>query len=174
MNTLVAYYSVTKNNQKLAQVLAEKLKGDLEEISDGKPFSLLRDGFLSVFKFKTKVHKPTHDLLKYDVVIVCTPIRIGNLPAQTRGFLAQYSNQIKKAAYVSVCSTNNPNAIQEFKKLTNQPNTPSLELVYPPIKVIDPKTKQEIPKGYTLTQKDLEDATLQRKITAFIDSLKRA
>ena len=72
---LVVYYSRTGNTRKLAKIIAEKLKADIEEIEDSTsrsgPLGWLRAGRDAGLKSLTKLKPLKKDPSNYDMVIIC-------------------------------------------------------------------------------------------------------
>lgn len=88
---LVVYFSLTGNTRQLAERIAERCDAQVEEIRETRP----REGFLgtvrTVFQALTRRSSPigpaVHRPQDYDLVVIGTPVWMGNLPPPVRSFL---------------------------------------------------------------------------------------
>ena len=119
MKSLVVYYTRTGTTKKAAELIAEKLKADLEEIVDTKDRKGIKGWLLSgkdaSTKAKTKIKDTKKDPSKYDLVIVGTPIWAGNIPPAIRTYLDK--NRIKKSAFFCTCGSSHGRAFSNMLEL---------------------------------------------------------
>lgn len=120
MKILVAYFSRTGNTRKIAEILAEKLSADLDEITEVK-----KRGFLGV------TLKGTRDAMKgnpsevtfsknpidYDLVILGGPVWAWNLIPPLRGYLNKNKDAIKKFAFFLTFGGNFGKNFEEVEKI---------------------------------------------------------
>ncbi len=103
MKTLVVYYSRTGTTRKVAEIIKEKLRGDIEEITaEANFFGLLgymRCGFQAFYKKMPKIRAVGFDLGSYDFVVIGTPVWAGNMSSPIRTFLAQQKENFKQVAF---------------------------------------------------------------------------
>ncbi len=128
VNTLIAYYSRTGNNERLAKQLHERVPSDLDQIVDKKKReSMPGCAFAALFKRKTKIEfsKEPSD---YDRVVVVTPFWVGSLPPATRTYLEENGPRLKQFAILSVCGTgeDNTKAIPDVEATAGKPVFASL------------------------------------------------
>lgn len=110
--TLVVYYTSTGNTRRVAEVVAERLTADLEEIrpKDKVEVDIKGKGlrnFLNmgrvVFGGKAKravdLESPIHDPADYDLVVVGTPVYANTLPAEPRMYLVEQRDRFKSVAF---------------------------------------------------------------------------
>ncbi|MBN2015058.1 MAG: flavodoxin family protein [Candidatus Altiarchaeota archaeon] len=117
MKTLIAYYSRTGNNKKIAEKLREKLGCDIDEIQEeGKP-GLLKAGLSALLKKKTKI-KTEKNPENYDLTVVVSPIWGGVITPAARTYLQENSDKIKEVAFLSVSGSGEENkkALEDFEK----------------------------------------------------------
>jgi flavodoxin len=109
---LVAYYSRTGKNKKIAHAIAKRLKADIDEIISLKdysgPIGWLKAGKDS-FKGKEVKIRYSKDPLKYDLVIIGGPAWAGVLAAPVYNYIKK--NKFKKTAFFCVSGSGQPQKI---------------------------------------------------------------
>ncbi len=103
-NFVVVYYSRTGNNKYIAEKMAQQLECDIEELvpRNNSYFSLL---FSSLTKMSLGNRKMESDMEKYEKVIVCCPIWMGQVITPLRSFINQNKTKIKKLIFVTCCGS---------------------------------------------------------------------
>lgn len=103
MKTIVAFYSRTRTTKKVAEMIAEKLGAESEEIKDTVDRSGAKGYLLSgrdaMKKKLTKLEPLRSNLSDYDLVIIGTPIWGWNMSAPVRTFVTEQKDKIKKVAF---------------------------------------------------------------------------
>lgn len=106
MKTLVVFYSRTGNNKKIADLIKEKIGGDIEEIIDLKNrkglIGWIRSGMDASLKRETKIKDIVNDPENYDMIIVGTPVWAGSITPALRTYLNRNKDKIKDYALFSV------------------------------------------------------------------------
>jgi len=104
---LVAYYSRTGSNRKVAQALAKGLGADLEEIREDRSRSgvlgFLASGFAGFMKRGAKILPPSKEPSKYGLVIVGTPVWAGSVSSPMRQYLLENKEKLKSIAAFCAC-----------------------------------------------------------------------
>ena len=103
---LVIYYSLGGTTRKVAEKIAEKLKCEIEEITEPKSrkgiIGFIRSRYGSV-KGKTSILNPLKtNPADYDVVIVGGPTWAGTVSVPVRTYLKQFGGQIKQVMHIGV------------------------------------------------------------------------
>jgi len=105
VKSLVVYYSRSGRTRKVGELIAQKLKSDIEEIVDKQNRSGMkgylfsgRDAFLNKF---TQIQSSDVNLSNYDLVIIGSPIWAGKMPPAIRTFLNVSS--AKKVGFYCTC-----------------------------------------------------------------------
>jgi len=105
MKSLVVFFTRTGNTKRVAEELATKLKADIEELSDLKNRSgivgWLRAGKGGASGKSTEIKAVKSDVLKYDLVLLGTPVWAGNVCPAVRAFIEQNKSEMKKVAFFS-------------------------------------------------------------------------
>lgn len=133
MKILVAYYSRTGTTKKVGDLIAEKLKADVEEIIDTVDRSgakgWLYAGRAGMKKELTKIKRPKLDPADYDLVIVGTPIWSWNVSPPTRTYLTAFKGKFKKVAfYCTMSGSGSENAFKDMEEASNLEPTETLAL----------------------------------------------
>ncbi|UCD04519.1 MAG: flavodoxin family protein [Candidatus Woesearchaeota archaeon] len=103
MKSLVVFYSRTGNTKKLAKSINELLKNEIEEIIDTKK----RKGALGFFiggkdasqKKLTKIKDIKKDPLKYELILIGTPIWMGRMCPAIRTYICKNKDKFKNVAF---------------------------------------------------------------------------
>jgi flavodoxin len=119
MKILIVYYSKTGNTKKIAKEIAKNLNADLDEIKD-----LQYQGWnvlgKVMFKKETKI-KYKKNPLKYDLVIVGTPVWAWNITPPVRTYLNKNKSKIKKVAFFCTYGGNSGKTFESMEKLSKKP-----------------------------------------------------
>ncbi|MFH1542234.1 MAG: hypothetical protein ABIE84_04000 [bacterium] len=128
MRFLIAYYSRSGNNKKLALELAKHLSCDSEEIIDLTNrqgwLGIIGAGMAGALKKETKIKEPEKSPDLYDGLIICSPHWAGNLPPAPRVYLKKFAPQIKNIVFCSVCAGGddggNNQSVKEIEQITHK------------------------------------------------------
>jgi flavodoxin len=103
MNTLVVYYSFTKNNELLATQIQQRLGAHLYKIETLKRrsgFSIFLD---LLFKRKPAIRKHRLWLQNYDHMVFVAPIWAGKIAGPLVTFLCEEKSKIHRYSFISFC-----------------------------------------------------------------------
>jgi hypothetical protein len=132
MKNLIAYYSFTSNNAKLATHLQKQLKCDIvriETVGRRTGFSILLD---LVFKRKPRLRPLDLNVKDYDHIFVVAPIWGGRIAAPIKSFLMNEKQSIGRYSFISLCGGGNPkqaeNVREEMTSSAQKPPSNVLEL----------------------------------------------
>lgn len=103
MKTLIAYYSYTNNNQKLAFQLQKTLRCHLlkiEELKKRTGFTILMDLMLNR---KPPVKVFPYNLKEYDHIIFVAPIWAGKIASPLKTFLLNEKSIIREYSFITLC-----------------------------------------------------------------------
>jgi flavodoxin len=105
MKTLIVYYSRTGHTRMVAENIADKMDGDIEEIIDTQNrngiIGYLKSGYQASRKKTTQIQETNHDPSAYDLVIIGTPVWAGKMAVPIRAYLDLNKNKIKDLAIFS-------------------------------------------------------------------------
>jgi flavodoxin len=103
MKTLILFYSRTGMTKKVAEKLAVIFNADTEEVCDTVNRSgaggYLLSGRDATFKKLTILKPLTHDISKYELVIIGTPIWAWTMSTPVRTLLTEQKDKINKVAF---------------------------------------------------------------------------
>lgn len=103
MKTLIVYYSLTGNNQALAEKLYEPLQYDilrLEEETKRNVFTTLLD---LVFKRLPRLKKYNVDISSYENVVLIAPVWAGKVAAPMESFIRRERKNLKTYSFITLC-----------------------------------------------------------------------
>lgn len=134
MKVLIAYYSRTGNNEKLAGELQAKLSCDVEKIVDTVNrkgvWGFLKSGMQAYIKKMSIIAPIQKDPSNYDVVIVAYPFWSRLMPPPIRTYIFENKSKFSKVALMSVSGSGEDNnkAIPDFETAVGKKTSASLML----------------------------------------------
>jgi flavodoxin len=103
MKTLIAYYSFTRNNEKLAYYLQQQLNCDILKIETQKKYTGFSILFNLVFKRKPALKALSLHLDDYDHVIFVAPVWAGRIAMPLTALLINQRTNIKEYSFITLC-----------------------------------------------------------------------
>lgn len=134
MKNLIVYYSRTGNTEKVAEEINEILEGEMEEIIDRKNrngfFGFLIGGFDAFREKETDINPISHDLSKFDRVIIGTPIWAGKMVPAVRTFINKFKKDLKNIGIFTTASKEKgENIREEIEEITCKNSIPFLSVL---------------------------------------------
>jgi menaquinone-dependent protoporphyrinogen IX oxidase len=130
LKTLIAYYSKTGMNERVAYDLQKKLRCDIEEIVDREDrhglLGFLKSGFQASLRRRTKIARARRNPAKYDLLILVSPIWASLITPALRTYVQDNIDAIRKAgkvAFVSVSgggSSGNFHSVEDLEAQIGQ------------------------------------------------------
>lgn len=103
MRTLIIYYSLTGNTQKVAEALASKFNADIKRIKDRRTrkgmFGTLRTVYQALCSRPGKIYYISADPAQYDLVIIGAPVWMMKLAAPLRTYILNEKHRFNKVAF---------------------------------------------------------------------------
>jgi flavodoxin len=125
MRALVVFYSRAGNTKRVAEVIAESLKADIEEIKDARSRSgflgFLRSGYEALAGKLADIQQAIRKPDEYDLVLIGSPIWVGRLSSPIRAYLALHGRTIKQTAFFCTCKSSEGKAFREMEALSKKP-----------------------------------------------------
>ena len=154
MKTLVVYYSRTGNTKMIAETISESLDCDIEEIVDkekrGGILGYLKSGYEASRNKLSIIEDPKHDLSKYDLLIVGTPVWAGKMSVPIRTYLHQNMEKIPLLA--CFCTAGGSGIECTIKNIGEYTNTTPIE-------------------SFGLTSSDIKNGSYKAVIEKFVQDL---
>lgn len=104
---LVVHFSRSGHTRAAAKQVAGALDADLEEITEPRDrrgvFGYLRSSFEAFFQRLPRIDPARHDVSKYELVIVGTPIWNVSLASPMRSWLTEQRRAIRQLAVLLTC-----------------------------------------------------------------------
>jgi len=171
MKTLVISYSLTGNNNTLAESISSELSADHVRISEPKPRTYFSIGLDMLFNRTPKIKTTSEKVEDYDKVIFVGPVWMGQIATPFRAYFRKYGNSLKRYAYISLSGgADGPNTklAGELKKRTGKEPLAVFNLLIADLLPGDPKPSREETESYRLNKEEAEKISLK-----FIDVLKQ-
>jgi len=123
-SVLIVYYSRSGNTKKVADMISHLIDCDIEPIVSKENLSgfwgFMKCGYSAVFNKLLQINEIEgieHDLEKYKVVLIGTPIWVGKVSSPIRTFINRYKDKLTKVAFFATMA-NEPNE-GIFRKINN-------------------------------------------------------
>jgi flavodoxin len=155
MKSLVVFYSRTGNTKKIAEIIAESLNSDLDEIIDTKKrfgfFRFLKAGYEATMKKMTEIKGIEKDPSDYELVILGSPIWNKRMTPAIRTYITRYREEFNKIAIY--CSAGGRGVDQMLESIAELCDRKPLAM-----------------KAFL--DKDFEQNLVEKKVEQFINSIK--
>ncbi len=143
-NVLVIFYSRDGRTKKVAEMIAEELSADIEELFDTRKrkgfFGYLKAG-RDALKKKLTILKPIKsEIQDYDLVVIGTPVWVGTMTPAARTVLENY--RFKKLAFFAVSGDKKDQGV--FTKMAQSSKNPIATLHFSTKEVKEGKVKPKI------------------------------
>lgn len=103
MKTLVIYYSLSGNTQKVAEAIANKFEAEVIRLEDRRsrtgPFGMLRTIYQVLFSRPAKIRFASKDPYQYDLLLLGAPVWIMKLAPPMRSYILKEKDRFKKVAF---------------------------------------------------------------------------
>lgn len=125
MKMLIVYYSRSGKTRKIAELMGEKFKAEVEQIIDNKNrkglLGFLVSGNEAYLQKNITIQKLTRDPSQYDVIVIGTPIWAGHMSTPVKSFCQEYREKIPKYAFFTTSLGSNPgNIFLAAERITGQ------------------------------------------------------
>jgi len=103
MNTIVVYYSFTRNNEQLAKLLQEKLQCEILKIETVRKRTAMSIFLDILFGRKPAIRPHDRPMERYDRFIFVAPVWAGRIASPLRTFLYEERNFIVRYSFITLC-----------------------------------------------------------------------
>jgi hypothetical protein len=130
----IIYHSVSKHHR--SKNIALAIEGDHYEIESVKkpikfvPFQMMYYGFLTVANRNAPIKPIEIDFLKYDEIVLVSPVWAGRANAYMRQFLKEHVFHDKKVTIIASCDGGYKKYFESFKGLIDGCNEIVEKIVY--------------------------------------------
>lgn len=125
MKSLIVFYSRSGNTRKIANEIAEKINGEIEEIIDYKSrkgiFGFMKCGYEAITKKLTKIKPLNKKIEDFDLIVIGSPTWAGNLSSPVRTFLTEYAKNIKKVAFFATAGAESEHVFESMQEISGKP-----------------------------------------------------
>ncbi len=128
---LVAYYSWTGKTAKVANLIAERLSADLEEIRDAKSrgglFAFSAAVVASLLQRSSPISPGTKNVADYDIVILGSPVWGSNMATPMRSYILRENPGIKQVGiFCTLGGSGGQPAVNRMAALCGRPSVADL------------------------------------------------
>jgi len=135
MKTLVAYYSFTGNNAKLANYLKDKMGCDIFAVQTQKKMSMWGILMSLIFRKKVVLQDYKIDLKAYDKIVLVSSVWFGNVAFPFKTFLQREKDNIKNYQFISIClGGQKENLEKALTKIIEKPPEKVVEISFKKLK----------------------------------------
>ena len=139
MKTLVIYYSLSGNTQKVAEAIATAFKADINRLEDRQSRTGLLGMLLTIYQVlfsrPGKIRFAGTDPFEYDLVILGAPVWIMNLAPPMRSYILKEKDRFNEVAFFCTeGSSGASNAFKAMESLSAKKSVATLEITEGDIK----------------------------------------
>lgn len=121
MKTLVIYYSLTGNTQKVAEAIASRLKADINRLEDRRSrrgiIGALRTVYQVLLSRPGKIRFANTDPFGYDLMVLGAPVWIMSLAPPMRSYILKEQERFNEVAFF--CTGGPSGSSKAFKIMEN-------------------------------------------------------
>lgn len=162
MKTVIVSYSLTGNNEALANSIAEEFEVEHIKISEPKPRAM-GSIILDLILNRTPQVQPIPDRLeKYDLILFFGPIWMGQVATPLRAYLKYLKTNLHKYAFISIsggADGPNPKLAGELKKRVGKEPIALIDLHIADLLPSDPKPVRKDTSAYRINNGDIRKLT---------------
>lgn len=160
MITTVAYYSLTGNNELLANRLAEKLRCGLVRINETSRRTTLKTTIDLLFGRLPRIERIEASLDAYDHVVMVAPVWASKLASPLSSFIARERHQLPEYSFITLAGYERPgqaeSVLTELSRRVGRRPRAFRELIVS--ELVAPESRQRIGVGtpYRIREDELE------------------
>lgn len=162
MKIKIVSFSLTGNNEALADSVSKELSAEHIRIFEPKPRTM-GSVILDIFFNRTPQVKPTPESIKqYDLILFFGPIWMGQIATPLRPYLKHLKTYPHKYAFVSIsggADSTNPKLAAELKKRTGADPTSLIDLHIADLLPANPKPTRKDTSAYRINGDDIKKMT---------------
>ena len=162
MEKVIISYSLSGNNDKLAEALAQELSAGHIKITEKKERSLRKIAFDMMLNMKPGINADFSRLEKGNNIIFVGPVWMGHIASPLKTGISKIKPMISSYSFVSISGGAlgpNPRLEAELTKCTGIKPSAVIDLHIADIMEGDKKPKMEETSGYRVTPDDVKNLT---------------
>ncbi|MEQ8910338.1 MAG: hypothetical protein RIC95_14155 [Vicingaceae bacterium] len=163
MKTLLISYSLSGNNEAVANRIAKQLPADHLQLTESSKRGFFRISIDLIFNRTPKVQPTAIPMEDYDFVVLIGPVWMGKIAFPLRSCLSQLKKNLKPYAFVSVCGGSNgkhPTLEVELLKRTGIEPTAVIEMHIANLLPQNVEPSYKAINAYQLTDEDFDQLSL--------------
>ena len=162
MKTMVISYSLTGNNEGLAESLAATLGAGHLRITEAKPRTMATIVLDMMLHRTPKIVMPAKTPAEYDLIVFVGPVWMGQIATPFRACFKQLSQGIGEYAFISICGGAdgpNPKLGEELEKRLGKEPVCLLDLHIADLLPSEPEPTREDTMAYRITEREIKVLT---------------
>ncbi len=162
MSAVIFSYSLTGNNEKLAESIAEKLSLKHIKIAEPKERKIATTVFDMIFNRTPEIIMQLDEEGKYDLALFVAPVWIGSVAFPMRGCIKKLKQNIDSYAFISIsggADGPNPKLENELRKRVGKVPATVIDLHIADLLPSEPKPERKDTSVYKVNENDLKQLT---------------
>ncbi len=162
MSIVVISYSLTGNNEKLAESIAKALSVKHIKVEEIKKRTFGTIAFDMLFGRKPKINMQYDENEKDDLAVFVGPVWMGGVASPLRSCFKKLKRKIDKYAFISIsggADGPNPKLESELEKRIGKKAIAVIDLHIADLLPKEPKPERKDTSAYKVTEKDLAQLT---------------
>jgi hypothetical protein len=164
MKTLIVYYSLTENNEKLARMIGNELKCEILKIEEFKKRTWLTIFLDIIFNRLPSVKTAPYSLANYSHIIFIAPIWAAKIASPLRTFIRNEKLNVTSYSFITLCGGAKGQLEKIMVQLTGMLGKAPYAVAELSIQDVVPKGKN--PGNYRVSDRDLQ--VYKQKIDDFL------
>jgi hypothetical protein len=162
VKAIVISYSLTGNNQDLAESLAKTLGAEHVRVTEPKSRKMGKIALDVLFKRTPKINLPVESAEAYDLVLFVGPVWMGHVASPFRACFRQLAPTIGDYGFISIsggADGPNPNLADELAERLGREPTHLIDLHIADLLPSDPKPTRDDTMAYRINGQDVKQLT---------------
>ncbi len=162
MKAMIMSYSLTGNNQDLAESLAQRLGAEHVRITEPKSRKTGKIVLDILFKRTPKINMPLENAEAYDLVLFVGPVWMGHVATPFRACFEQLAPTLGDYGFISIsggADGPNPNLAEELEERLGRKPTCLIDLHIADLLPSDPKPTRDDTMAYRIKEQDVKHLT---------------
>jgi len=162
MKTAVISYSLTGNNEALANSVAEELAVEHIRVTEPRRRTMVSIVLDMIFGRTPQVQPTASRLENYDLILFCGPVWMGQVATPLRAYLKYLKTGLRRYAFISIsggADGANTKLTGELKKRVGREPIALIDLHIADLLPPDPKPVRKVTSAYRIDDRDIEKLT---------------
>jgi len=162
MKAIIISYSLTGNNQDVAESLAQTLEAEHVRITEPKSRKTGKIIWDILFKRAPKINMPVENVAAYDLVLFVGPVWMGHVATPFRACFRQLAPMIGEYGFISVsggADGPNPDLAKELEERLGREPAHLIDLHIADLLPAEPKPTRDDTMAYRINDQEVKHLT---------------